>query len=65
MLSEELKQQIKQIHIYTSYLVNEAMAGEYASAFKGRGMEFEEVRDYRPAMISARSIGNRLRIALP
>ncbi|MCK6511666.1 DUF58 domain-containing protein [Myxococcota bacterium] len=48
MLSEELKQQIKQIHIYTSYLVNEAMAGEYASAFKGRGMEFEEVRDYRP-----------------
>ncbi|MEM1007742.1 MAG: DUF58 domain-containing protein [Myxococcota bacterium] len=48
MLSEELKRQIKQIHIYTSYLVNEAMAGEYASAFKGRGMEFEEVREYRP-----------------
>lgn len=48
MLSEELRQQIKQIHISTSYLVNEAMAGEYASAFKGRGMEFEEVREYHP-----------------
>jgi uncharacterized protein (DUF58 family) len=46
MLSQELRQQIKQIHISTSYLVNEVMAGEYASAFKGRGMEFEEVREY-------------------
>jgi len=48
MLSEELRHQIKQIHISTSYLVNDAMAGEYASAFKGRGMEFEEVREYQP-----------------
>lgn len=48
MLSEELRKQIRQIHISTSYLVNEAMAGEYASAFKGRGMEFEEVREYFP-----------------
>ncbi len=48
MLSKELLQQIKQIHISTSYLVNEALAGEYASAFKGRGMEFEEVREYHP-----------------
>ena len=48
MLSEELRAQIQQIHISTSYLVNESMAGEYASAFKGRGMEFEEVREYIP-----------------
>lgn len=48
MLSEELRAQIKQIHLSTSYLVNESMAGEYASAFKGRGMEFEEVREYFP-----------------
>ncbi|HAA57005.1 MAG TPA: DUF58 domain-containing protein [Myxococcales bacterium] len=48
MLSRDLLQQIKSIHLTTSYLVNEAMAGEYASAFKGRGMEFEEVREYRP-----------------
>lgn len=48
MLSEELRSQIRQIHISTSYLVNESMAGEYASAFKGRGMEFEEVREYFP-----------------
>lgn len=48
MISEELRHQIKQIHLTTSYLVNESMAGEYASAFKGRGMEFEEVREYHP-----------------
>jgi uncharacterized protein (DUF58 family) len=48
MISEELRHQIKQIHMATSYLVNESMAGEYASAFKGRGMEFEEVREYFP-----------------
>lgn len=48
MISEELRRQIKQIHISMSYLVNESMAGEYASAFKGRGMEFEEVREYQP-----------------
>ncbi len=46
MLPEELRRRIRQIHIYTSHLVNETMAGEYASAFKGRGIEFEEVREY-------------------
>lgn len=29
-------------------MVNDVMAGEYQSAFKGRGMEFEEVREYQP-----------------
>lgn len=48
MLSEEILHQIKQIHVHASHLVNESMAGEYASAFKGRGMEFEEVREYQP-----------------
>ena len=29
-------------------MVNDIMAGEYVSAFKGRGMEFSEVREYQP-----------------
>ena len=48
LLSSELFQKIQQIHIRTQRLVTEAMAGEYVSAFKGRGMEFEQVREYQP-----------------
>lgn len=47
-LSPELFQKIKAIQIRTQRLVNDAFAGEYESAFKGRGMEFEEVREYQP-----------------
>lgn len=48
MISPELLKQIKTIQIRTNYLVNDVLAGEYSSAFKGRGMEFEEVREYQP-----------------
>ncbi len=48
MLSKELIRKIRQIQIRTSHQVNEVMAGEYKSAFKGRGMEFDEVREYQP-----------------
>ena len=47
-LSPELFAKIKAIQIRTQRLVNDVFAGEYESAFKGRGMEFEEVREYRP-----------------
>ena len=47
-LSPELMQRIKAIQVKTNYLVNDIMAGEYVSAFKGRGMEFSEVREYQP-----------------
>ena len=47
-LSPEVFQKIKAIQIRTQHLVTEALAGEYESAFKGRGMEFEEVREYQP-----------------
>jgi len=47
-LSPELFQQIKGLQIRARRLVTETMAGEYESAFKGRGMEFEEVREYQP-----------------
>jgi uncharacterized protein (DUF58 family) len=48
MLPTELLKQIRQIHIRTRRLVNNVFAGEYHSAFKGRGMEFAEVREYVP-----------------
>jgi uncharacterized protein (DUF58 family) len=47
MLSKELLQKVKHIEIRTSRLVNEALGGEYHSVFKGRGMEFDEVRAYQ------------------
>ena len=48
MLSKDLLKKIRQIQIRTSHQVTEVMAGEYKSAFKGRGMEFDEVREYQP-----------------
>ena len=39
---------IKKIEITTGKIVNEIFAGEYKSVFKGRGMEFSEVREYQP-----------------
>ncbi len=48
VLPPELFQKIKSIQIRTQRTVNDVFAGEYESAFKGRGMEFEEVRDYQP-----------------
>lgn len=46
-LPKEIIKKIQRIHIHTSYLVNDILAGEYESAFRGRGMEFEEVREYQ------------------
>ena len=47
MISEEVLKKVKQIEIQTRKLVNEVFSGEYHSAFKGRGMEFAEVREYQ------------------
>jgi uncharacterized protein (DUF58 family) len=46
MIPRELLRKIRHIEIRTSHLVNEVLAGQYNSAFRGRGMEFEEVRPY-------------------
>jgi uncharacterized protein (DUF58 family) len=46
MLSREVLQKIRRIQIKTSHVVDELLAGQWHSAFKGRGMEFEEVRPY-------------------
>jgi uncharacterized protein (DUF58 family) len=47
-LPPELFAKIKAIQIRTQRMVTDVMAGEYESAFKGRGMEFEQVREYHP-----------------
>lgn len=44
--AKELIRRVRRIQIRTSRIVSEALAGQYHSAFKGRGMEFEEVRPY-------------------
>ncbi|MBN1697565.1 MAG: DUF58 domain-containing protein [Spirochaetales bacterium] len=48
MISKELSRKIRYIQIYTTKAVNNVFAGEYESAFKGQGMEFEDVREYQP-----------------
>ena len=48
MIPAELAKKIRYIQIRTSKAVNDVLAGEYESVFKGRGMEFEEVREYQP-----------------
>ena len=48
MLPKEMMAKIRRIEIRTGRLVHEFFAGQYESVFKGRGMEFEEVRPYQP-----------------
>jgi len=48
MLSREQLKAVRKIQIRTSHLVSDLFAGQYHSAFKGRGMEFAEVRPYLP-----------------
>ncbi|MBS1259107.1 MAG: hypothetical protein MAG551_02173 [Candidatus Scalindua arabica] len=47
MIPKEILKKVKQIQIRSSRLVNDVLAGEYVSVFKGRGMEFEDVREYQ------------------
>jgi uncharacterized protein (DUF58 family) len=48
MISEELAKKIRILQITTRKVVNDVLAGEYGSVFRGRGMEFDEVREYMP-----------------
>ena len=48
MLTPEELKQLKRLHIQAGRRVDSPFAGEYRSAFRGRGMEFEEVRPYVP-----------------
>ena len=44
----EILKRVRQIEIRSRRTVNDVLAGEYHSVFKGRGMEFDEVREYEP-----------------
>jgi len=48
MLPKDLVRRIRRIEIRTRRAVNNALAGQYHSVFKGRGMAFSEVRQYQP-----------------
>ncbi|HUI08525.1 MAG TPA: DUF58 domain-containing protein [Verrucomicrobiae bacterium] len=48
LLSPALFKRIRQIEIRTNREVTDVLGGQYHSVFKGRGMEFEEVREYLP-----------------
>ncbi|HAH07188.1 MAG TPA: DUF58 domain-containing protein [Elusimicrobia bacterium] len=48
MLPKEILAQVRRIEIRTGRLVNDVFAGKYLSVFKGRGMEFSQVREYTP-----------------
>ena len=47
MIPSDLIRQIRRIEIRTNRPVNDVLAGEYHSVFKGQGVEFEEVRQYQ------------------
>jgi len=48
MDTKEILKKVRRIEIVTSRMVNDVMAGEYHSVFKGRGIEYDEVREYQP-----------------
>jgi uncharacterized protein (DUF58 family) len=48
MLSPDLIRTIRRIEIRTRHLVNDSFAGQYHAIFKGRGMDFDDVRPYQP-----------------
>jgi len=47
-LPADLLRKVRRIEIATKRLVDQGVAGDYHSVFKGRGMEFAEVRPYQP-----------------
>jgi uncharacterized protein (DUF58 family) len=48
MTAEEVAREVRRLEITTRHLVRDIVAGEYSSAFRGRGVEFAEVREYQP-----------------
>ncbi len=48
MIPREILRKVKRLEISTRHLVNDVFSGQYHSVFKGRGMEFNEVRQYQP-----------------
>ena len=46
--SEELGREVRRLELSTRHLVRDVLAGAYLSVFRGRGVEFSEVREYAP-----------------
>src|SRR5262245_42229048 len=47
MLPRDIIKKVRRIQIHTSHIVDELLAGQWNSAFRGSGIEFEEVRPYQ------------------
>ncbi len=47
-LSPEILAEVRKLHFTTKKFAEQGLAGQYRSAFRGRGIEFEEVREYFP-----------------
>ncbi len=45
-ITKEILKKVRQVEVRTLRLVNDTLAGSYQSVFKGRGMNFDEVREY-------------------
>ena len=48
LIAQDMMHKIRRIEIRTRHLVEDLFAGSYLSVFKGRGIEFDEVRPYQP-----------------
>ena len=48
MTIAQLLESVRRVEVRTNRLVNDTMVGAYLSHFKGRGMDFEELREYMP-----------------
>jgi uncharacterized protein (DUF58 family) len=48
MLRQELIKAVKHLELIAKRAVNDQLAGQYQSVFKGRGMDFTDVREYQP-----------------
>ncbi len=48
MTDEEVMREVRRLEITTRHLVRDILAGQYLSVFRGRGVEFSEVREYQP-----------------
>ena len=48
MTLTDLLESVRRVEVRTNRLVNDTMGGAYLSGFKGRGMDFEELREYMP-----------------
>ncbi|RUM35884.1 MAG: DUF58 domain-containing protein [Desulfobulbus sp.] len=47
-LTREILKKVRQVEVRTRRMVDDTLAGSYHSVFKGRGMNFDEVREYVP-----------------